>query len=45
MQSGYNRVVNVFRCIARKSEDARVFAVAEGKIALETALVEMIRDA
>jgi hypothetical protein len=45
MQSGYNRVVNVFRCISRKSEDARVFAVAEGKIALETALVEMIRDA
>lgn len=45
MQSGYNRVVNVFRCIARNTEDARVFAVAEKKIALETALVEMIREA
>lgn len=45
MQSGYNRVVNVFRCIARNTEDARVFAVAEGKIALETALVELICEA
>lgn len=42
MQSGYNRVVNVFRIFAEKTEDERVYAVAEGKIAAEQALVDMV---
>jgi len=45
MQSGYHRVVNVFRAITRNSEDQRVFAVAEGKLALEAALIEMLHSA
>jgi hypothetical protein len=44
MQSGYNRVVNVFRIHAANTEDTRVFDVAEGKIAMETALIEMMKN-
>jgi len=45
MQSGYDRVVNVFRIIANNTEDERVFAVAEGKIDTETAITRMIQGA
>jgi SNF2 family DNA or RNA helicase len=45
MQSGYDRVVNVFRIIANNTEDERVFAVAEGKIDMETAITRMIQGA
>ena len=44
MQSGYNRVVNVFRLIAHNTEDMRVYGVAEGKISAEQALIEFMND-
>lgn len=42
MQSGYNRVVNVFRIQAVNTEDARVYQVAEGKLTAEQALVGIL---
>jgi SNF2-related domain len=45
MQSGYNRVVNVFRIIAAATEDARVFDVATGKLSWETAMINFIQGA
>lgn len=42
MQSGYNRVVNVFRIHAANTEDSRVYGVAEKKITAEQALIEMM---
>lgn len=45
MQSGYNRVVNVFRIFAEKTEDERVYSVAEGKITAEQALIDMVVSA
>lgn len=44
MQSGYNRAVNVFRIIADKTEDQRVFDVPLGKISREQALVGFLAD-
>jgi hypothetical protein len=45
MQSGYNRVVNVFRIHARGTEDSRVYDVATGKITVEQALIGFMQDA
>lgn len=44
MQSGYNRMVNVFRVIADRTEDARVFDVAEGKLSAEQALIGFMAE-
>lgn len=44
MQSGYNRVVNVFRILAHKTEDARVFDVPLGKITAEQAMVSFMQE-
>jgi hypothetical protein len=45
MQSGYNRVVNVFRVHAAATEDSRVFDVAIGKLSWEQAMISFIQEA
>lgn len=45
MQSGYNRVVNVFRVMAEATEDQRVFDVAIGKLTWEQAMINFIQEA
>jgi hypothetical protein len=45
MQSGYNRVVNVFRIVTAATEDARVFDVATGKLSWEQAMIDFIQEA
>lgn len=44
MQSGYRRTVNVFRLIAARTEDQRVFDVATGKMDAERALYQCLLD-
>jgi len=44
MQSGYSRVVNVFRVMAEKTEDERVFDVPIGKISYQQAMIDFIQE-
>lgn len=44
MQSGYNRVVNVFRIMAANTLDRKVFDIVEDKQDVERAMVEMLSD-
>ena len=43
MQSGYNRTVNVFRVVARGTEDMAVYEKVAGKITLQDLIVDLLK--